>query len=144
MNRLKKSEILKEVIEFVKKEGGISVSVAAEMFGISEVTARRYLNELAEMDSLPFKRIHGGLILETGKGSIEAMFDAKLSINEEEKKRIAVKALEFIEDGDSLILDSGTTSYQLARLLGRRKGLKVITVDIKVAEELAKNPEIKT
>ena len=141
MSRSKKSEIMKKLIEFIKKEGGISVGVASEMFGISEVTARRYLNEIASMETLPVRRVRGGIILETGKGSVEFMFETKLSMNLEEKKRIAKKALEFIEDGDSLILDSGTTTYQLARLLGRRKGLKVITVDVKVAEEAAKSPE---
>ena len=141
MSRSKKSEILKNVIEFIKKEGGISISVAAEMFGISEVTARRYLNEIASLESLPIKRVRGGVILETGKGSVEFMFETKLSINSDEKKRIARKALEFIEDGDSLIIDSGTTTYQLAKFLGKRKGLKVVVVDIKVAEEAAKSPE---
>ncbi len=143
MNRSNKVYVIKELIDFLKKEGGISVKVAAEKFGISEVTARRYMNEIASMD-LPVKRVRGGLVLETIKGSVEFMFDMKLSLNEPEKKRIAKKALEFIEDGDSILLDSGTTVFQLAKLFRSKKGLKVITVDVKIAEELGKNPEIET
>ena len=144
MSRSKKIDIIRELIDFLKKEGGISIKVAAEKFGISEITARRYINEIASMESLPVRRVRGGLILETGKGSVEFMFDTKLSMNENEKKRIALKALEFVEDGDSVLIDSGTTAFQLAKLLRGKKGLKVITVDLKVAEELGKNPDIET
>ncbi len=144
MSRSKKVDIIKEMIDLLKKEGAISIKVASEIFEISEVTARRYMNEIASMESLPVRRVRGGLVLETGKGSIEFMFDTKLSLNEDAKKRIAKKALEFIEDGDSIILDSGTTAFQLAKLLKGKKGLKVITVDVKIAEELGKNPDIET
>ncbi|RKX54889.1 MAG: DeoR/GlpR transcriptional regulator [Thermotoga sp.] len=144
MSGSKKSEILRNLIDFIKKEGGISVSVASELFGISEVTARRYLNEISQMESLPLRRVRGGIVLETGKGSIEFMFDTKLSINENEKKRIAKRAAEFVDDGDSILIDSGTTAFYLARYLKGKRGLKVITVDVKVAEELAKNPDFET
>ncbi len=142
MRRKNKSEMIRRLIDFVKAEGSVSVEVAAEMLGVSEVTARRYLNEIASMD-LPVKRVRGGLVFVETKGSIEAMFEAKLSLNVDEKKRIAEEALKFVEDGDSVALDSGTTIFFLARILGKRKGLKVLAVDVKVAEELAKKPDIE-
>ena len=139
----KKIEILKNIVDILKREGSVSIKMITETFGVSEITARRYVNEISKMD-LPVKRVRGGLILETSKSSLEFMFDIKLSINEEEKRRITKKPLEFVEDGDSLILDSGTTAFYLAKELHKRKGLKVITVDVKVAEELAKNPNVET
>jgi len=83
------------------------------------------------------------------------------------KKKIAKIALNLVEDGDTLFLDSGTTIYYFAKLLGSKKGLKVVTVDVKViyyfakllgskkglkvvtvdvkvAEQLAKHPNVKT
>lgn len=104
---------------------------------VSEPTIRRDLIEILESLDLPVIRVHGGLILNVEKGGIEPLFEAKLSLMREQKQRIAQKALEFIDDGDSIILDSGTTALFLAKLLYKKKGLKVITTDIKIAHELS-------
>ncbi len=136
--------MINKLIEIVSKEGGISVGVAARTLGVSEVTARRYLNELAAHTTLPLKRVRGGILLDKSKKSLEYMFELKLSMNSKEKIRIAKRAAEFVEDGDSLMVDSGTTAYYFAKFLMGKSGLKVITVDVKVAEELAKNPDIET
>jgi len=140
---MNKSESLKIISEIIRKEGSISIKVICEKLGVSESTARRYVNELMKISSLPLKRVYGGLILDTGKGSLELMFDTKLRINIEEKRRIAEKAVEMLEDGDSVIIDSGSTAFYVARLLSKKRGLKIITVDIRIAEELGKNPDIE-
>ena len=144
MNRSNKKEMINKLIEVISKEGGISVGVAARILGISEVTARRYLNEIVSHSTLPLKRVRGGVLLDKSKKSLEYMFDLKLSMNSKEKIRIAKKASEFVEDGDSLIVDSGTTAYYFAKFLMGKNGLKVIATDVKVAEELSKNPDIET
>ncbi len=144
MRRSNKREMINKLIEIISREGGISVGVASKTLGISEVTARRYLNELASHSSLPLKRVRGGILLDKSKKSLEYMFDLKLSMNSKEKMRIAKRAAEFVEDGDSLIIDSGTTAYYFAKFLMGKRGLKVISADVKVAEELAKNPDIET
>ncbi len=144
MNRSNKKKMINKLIEIVSKEGGISVGVAARMLGVSEVTARRYLNELAAHTTLPLKRVRGGVVLDKSKKSLEYMFELKLSMNSREKMRIARRAAQFVEDGDSLIVDSGTTAYYFAKFLMGKSGLKVIATDVKVAEELAKNPDVET
>ncbi|ACR78886.1 MULTISPECIES: DeoR/GlpR family DNA-binding transcription regulator [Kosmotoga] len=141
---MNKSESLKIISEIIRKEGNVSIKMVSEKLGVSESTARRYINELIKISSLPLKRVHGGVILDTGKGSLELMFDTKLSMNAEEKKRIAQKAVNFVEDGDSIIIDSGSTAFYMAKYLSKKRGIKVISVDIRVTEELAKNPDIET
>ncbi|MEM2249758.1 MAG: DeoR/GlpR family DNA-binding transcription regulator [Candidatus Bathyarchaeia archaeon] len=132
------------ISEVLRREGTVSVKFLAETLGVSESTVRRDLQRFLKMTQLPLKRIRGGLLLDIDKGAIEPVYQAKLSIMKQEKIRIANKALEYIEDNDSIILDSGTTSLQLARLLYKKRGLKVITMDVKLAEELAAFSEIET
>lgn len=62
--------------------------------------------------------------------------------NVEEKKRIALEALELIDDGDTIILDTGTTTMELALLLGRKKNLRVITNDLLIGLFLEDNADI--
>ena len=72
------------------------------------------------------------------------MFNIKLSRLMEEKKKIAKLAATLVEDGDTVILDSGTTAYYLASELVKKKGLKIITTDIKIAEKLGRYPTVQT
>lgn len=137
-----RAERIAKIIEKLRIEGSVSVRNLSKEMHVSEPTIRRDLAEIAENLELPVLRVHGGLILNVEKGGIEPLFEAKLSLMKEQKQRIAQKALEFIDDGDSIILDSGTTALFLAKLLYQRKGLKVICVDIKVAHELSTSQNI--
>lgn len=137
-----RAERLARIVEKLRIEGSVSVKNLSKEMNVSEPTIRRDLAEIAENLELPVIRVHGGLILDVQKGGIEPLFEAKLSLMKEQKQRIAQKALEFVEDGDSIILDSGTTALFLAKLLYKKKGLKVITVDIKVAHELSLSQDI--
>jgi DeoR family fructose operon transcriptional repressor len=62
----------------------------------------------------------------------------------EEKKKVAKLAAELVEDGDTVILDSGTTAYYLAGEMVKKRGLKIITMDVKIAEKLARYPTVQT
>lgn len=135
---------LSYIFDILRREGSVSVKHLQEVLKVSEATVRRDIQAFLRMTKLPVKRVHGGLILDVDKGSIEPMYEAKLALMTKEKARIAAKALEYIEDGDSVLLDSGTTALYLARLLYKRRGLKVIVADVKIAEELARFPEIET
>ncbi|MBA7493871.1 Glycerol-3-phosphate regulon repressor [subsurface metagenome] len=111
---------------------------------VSEATIRRDLTELAGSDHFPIKRVHGGGIYSLEKLGLEPMFNIKLSRLVEEKKKIAKLAASLVEDGDTVILDSGTTAYYLASELVKKKGLKIITTDIKIAEKLGRYPTVQT
>ena len=78
------------------------------------------------------------------KSGLEPMFNIKFSQLVEEKKKIAKLAANLVEDGDTIILDSGTTAYFLASELAKKKGLKIVTMDVKIAEKLARHSNIQT
>ncbi|WP_009609672.1 DeoR/GlpR family DNA-binding transcription regulator [Caldanaerobacter subterraneus] len=141
---MNKAERIQKIFEILSSEGNASTKYLAEVLGVSEATIRRDLSKLAEDNTLPLSRVRGGVIYSLEKAGFEPMFDLKLSRMVEEKRKIAKLALNFIEDGDTLFLDSGTTIYYLAKIMGSKKGLKVVTVDVKIAAELAKHPNIKT
>jgi DeoR/GlpR family transcriptional regulator of sugar metabolism len=72
------------------------------------------------------------------------MFELKLELHRDLKEAVARAASQFVEDGDSIILDSGTTCLYLARRLLAKKRLRILTTDIKIAAELARNGDIET
>lgn len=112
----------------------------ARTFGLSESLVRRDINYLLSLNRHPdVKRVHGGIILDMSRQGLEYMFEFKLGVNHSLKVAVAKKALEFVDDEDDIIVDSGTTCLCFSRLLGCKKSLKVVVLDIKIAEELGKN-----
>ena len=141
MNRNKRFEKISEIL---KTEGNGSTKYLAAILQISEATIRRDLTELEGSGQFPVKRVHGGAIYSLEKSGLEPMFNIKLSQLMEEKKKVAKLAANLVEDGDTIILDSGTTAYYLASELVKKKGLKIVTTDIKIAEKLGRHPTIQT
>ncbi len=139
-----KSERLAKILEILRTEGNASTKYLANVLQTSEATVRRDLAELSSENNFPIERVHGGVIYSLEKAGSEPMFDLKLSQRVEEKKKIAKLAANLVEDRDTVILDSGSTCFYLAKELVRRRGLKVVTVDVKIAGELAKYPNIQT
>lgn len=141
---MNKAERIQKILEILLAEGNASTRYLAEALGVSEITVRRDVNDLCSDTNLPLKKVHGGVVYSLDKLGFEPMFDLKISRLSEEKKKIARIALELVENGDTIFLDSGTTIYYFAKILSSKKGLRVVTVDIKIAEELAQQPHIKT
>jgi DeoR family fructose operon transcriptional repressor len=139
-----KVDRLAYLAETLRQEGKVSIKDLKEKLCVSEATIRRDIQTFLKMTNLPVRRVHGGLLLDINKSSVEPLYEARLALMAEEKARIAAKALEYIDEGDSIILDSGTTSLCLARLLHNKSGLKVIATDIKLAEELARFSNVET
>ena len=133
-----------KILEILKTEGNASTKYLSGILQISEATTRRDLAELAGRGSFPISRVHGGAIYSLEKSGLEPMFNIKLSQLAEEKKKIARLAANLVEDGDVIILDSGTTTYYLASELVKKKGLKIITADVKIAEKLTRHPTVQT
>ncbi len=138
-----KRERFQKIMNILSQKGNASTTYLASLLGVSESTIRRDLNEIAKTNEM-VERVHGGLMLKSDKVGTELMFDLKLDKNIDQKRKIAKKALEFVEDGDSIILDSGSTCFQISKLLYQKKGLRVITADVKIAEELGKFAEVET
>lgn len=111
----------------------VSIPELAVRFEVSEMTIRRDLDKLA--DSGMVRRTHGGAI-STEKMAFEFDFVAQRKSHHIEKCAIAVEAAKYIEDGQRVILDTGTTTLELAHLLKDRVNLTVITPSLAVASEL--------
>ncbi len=102
--------------------GEIDVDDLARRFGVSASTVRRDLQHLS--DTKAVRRTYGGAIL--AGGSPETTLDQRLAIDGAEKQAIARAALSLIEDGETLILDAGSTVTAFGRLLVNRR-LRIIT-----------------
>jgi DeoR/GlpR family transcriptional regulator of sugar metabolism len=112
---------------------GVSISELAKEFGVSEMTIRRDLTSL-EGQSL-IQRTHGGAML-TERMMLEFDYRDRREVNRAAKRAIAAEARLLIQPGDRLILDTGTTTLELATLLRDGDRLTVITPSLAVASEL--------
>jgi DeoR/GlpR family transcriptional regulator of sugar metabolism len=121
--------ILEKLIENEK----ISIEQLGEQLHVSTMTIRRDLAFLEEEEKII--RTHGGAILKK-RLIAETSFQSKKAQNSDEKKKIAYTALNYIQDQSTILLDSGTTTLEIAKLLKNESNLTVITNDIKIASEL--------
>lgn len=122
-----------KIVEYLQENARASVQQLRKIFQVSESTIRRDLQELEDAKLL--KRTHGGAVcLETV--NFEPTFIEKEDQFQKEKESIARKAAEFIQDGDTLVIDSGTTTAYLAKELKRFANIKVVTNSIMLAQEL--------
>lgn len=127
-------ERLQEIGKYVQNNTRVSVRRICEVFGISESTARRDLNELEKRKLL--KRTHGGAICLDSVG-LEPTYVEKQDRYRDEKQRIAARAAGLIENGDSILIDSGTTTLYLAPYLTKFEKLTIVTNSIYLMEKLA-------
>jgi DeoR family transcriptional regulator, fructose operon transcriptional repressor len=125
------------ILEYVNLRRKVSVAELCEKFGVSSATIR---NDLRELDgNRLLVRTHGGAIL-LEKARFEPEAEEKEDKYAEEKRRIARAALGLIDDGDTIIVDTGTTTQKLADLLDGKPGLTVLTNDILIARRLEDHP----
>jgi DeoR/GlpR family transcriptional regulator of sugar metabolism len=117
------------LLEFIRVRGFASLPALAEALAVSESTVRRDLDFLEE--SGVAQRTHGGVFY-TGPSPKLAHFDQRQALNWDKKRQIAVAASRLIEDNDTILLDGGSTTYELAQLLVGRP-LQVVTNSLPVA-----------
>jgi DeoR family fructose operon transcriptional repressor len=129
----------KAILDFLVREGFASVAELCQMFSVSEMTIRRDLSELEKQGLL--QRTYGGAIA-TEQTFFEIAFKVKMSRLVEEKERIGQAAAEMVQDGDSVLLDSGSTTTQVAKHL-RDKRITVVTNALNIASELLDCPNIE-
>lgn len=107
----------------------VSIAELSERLGVSLVTVRNDLDVLAESGELV--RVAGGAIL-----SAQGMQSTAAISHYQEKKEIARKAAALIEDGDTLFINSGTTTQLFAKALSDKRNLNIVTNSLSVATEL--------
>lgn len=130
-------ERYEEILNILDQSKVIKVSELCDYFGVSIETIRRDLEHLESEGHL--KRVYGGAI-SLKKTSAEPSYNARFTINPEEKKAIARKTAELVKDGETLIIDLGTTTLEVAKHLRNKKNLTIITNCLSIAQELVDIP----
>jgi DeoR/GlpR family transcriptional regulator of sugar metabolism len=128
------------MIEYVRQSRVATISDLAQLFQVHEATIRRDVAELEQEGQL--KRTHGGVIVEQWMHN-EASFNERTNFELDQKMRIGQKAASLVEDGDHIIIDSGTTTLHIARNLVHRSNITVVTNDMNIAAELRDAQGIK-
>jgi DeoR family transcriptional regulator, aga operon transcriptional repressor len=128
-----------KILEIINSEGQVAVTELSKIFSVSEVTIRNDLSQL-EKKGLLIKTRGGGL--KAQRVGIDQQLNDKAKINSKEKQAIGKKAAELINDNDTIIIDSGTTTVEIAKNIGRVNNLTVITNALNIASQLIRN-EIK-
>jgi DeoR family fructose operon transcriptional repressor len=130
-----------KIMDLLERSPAVKVNELSQLLQVSEVTIRRDLQELEEVGML--KRTHGGAI-NISTASFEPTIQEKEDKCQEEKGAISNVALDLIADDDTILLDSGSTTLQVAKLLRtkRKKQLTVITNALNIAWELASTDNI--
>jgi len=129
MNLRRKTEILNHL----KENTSARVSELSDYFNVSEETIRRDL-DLLQKDGM-VSRFHGGAMM-IEKAAPEPPINLRSSENAAEKTRIGMAAAEFIKEGDTLFIGSGTTTGAMARCLNGRSDITVITNSLIVINQL--------
>ncbi len=135
MNRLLNEERRRSIIEIVNRDGRALVNELAKRFRTSQITIRKDLEVLHRHGLV--ERTHGGALPLRSGALVDPSLQDKEALHRKSKLRIAAAAAAMIEEGQSVLLDSGTTTTAIARALKGFRKLTVITNAINIATELA-------
>ena len=125
------------ILRILRTDGPATVEVLAERLSTSQATIRRDLVQLHE-DGL-LRRVHGGAVPLDDRDDLFLDVD---TVRAGEKDAIAARCAELIKDGETIMIDIGTTAYRVARQLHGRS-LTIITNSLAVVEELQDEPGIQ-
>ena len=137
MNTVERRE---QIIDLLCKEGAVSVNHLSALYGVSTVTIRNDLGYLEKKGCL--LRSYGGAILNK-QFAFDRPLQDKGRMNYDVKNAIARQAAEMVEDGDRIILDSGSTTTQMVPYLHNKRNLIVMTNAINIAYDLITNTDIE-
>lgn len=123
------------------RNGVVTVSALSKLFGVSGMTIRRDLNKLEKAGLV--RRVHGGAVSYEGV-VYEKPFLTREKEYGNEKREIGRLAADMINSGETIILDAGTTTQQIARNLANKEELTVVTHSIPVAVALSNYLRVQT
>lgn len=121
------------IIQLIQKDGKVRVDSLSDEFEVSSVTIRNDLDFLEKKGIL--HRTHGGALIRKNVYE-DPSLEEKQQKFRKEKQRIGEKAVELINDGDSILLDSGTTTMEIAQRLNGKKNLTIMTNAINISLKL--------
>jgi DeoR/GlpR family transcriptional regulator of sugar metabolism len=113
-----------KIVDYIESKKTATIPEIGKEFGVSEITVRRDLNSLSSQGMI--RKTYGGA---TAVNTFiqEPVFLQRIYENREEKKRIAAEAVRRISDGDTVLIESGSTCLELVKFLSQKKDIRVIT-----------------
>ena len=134
-----------KIIELLREQGSVVVTELAKQFNVSEVSIRTDLRILEEQNLLV--RFHGGAglpnsLIQPLEAQEETQMDERYLLSRDPKTQIAKVAASLVKEGDTIILDSGSTTMMLAMELLKIKNITVITNNLPAAFVLSDSPDI--
>jgi DeoR family transcriptional regulator of aga operon len=123
------------IIRLVQQDGRVLVEDLSRTLGISRITIRKDLDYLQRRGLL--QRTHGGALLPQPGTLFDPSLKEKETQHSKEKQRIATAAVALIQEGQCVLLDSGTTTTAIARALKKFSHLTIITNAVNIAAELS-------
>ena len=127
------------ILSFVEEKGCANIEEMASKFDVSQMTIRRDIRTLEQEDKL--RVTYGGAVSKSFLME-DIPYEKKNAVNIEEKKSIASEAFKLIREGQIVLLDAGTSTMALAKMLMRMK-VTVITPDLKIALHLSDSTTAK-
>lgn len=131
-----------KILQKLNGQNIVKVKDLAAEFEVSETTIRRDLSALEEKGIIV--RDYGGAIkVDQDSTAFEPPYDLKKNEHPEEKRKIGRLAASFIKQGDTIILDSGSTTLEVAKAINPDLSLTVVTNDLKVAMVIVEKPNME-
>jgi DeoR family transcriptional regulator of aga operon len=124
----------KSILHQINEAGQVLVHELSKEFDVSEVTIRNDLKQLEKKNMLI--RARGGAIKSTGGVGIDYRLSEKDKLNSEEKARIGKKSAQLINEHDTIIIDSGTTTMEVAKNLGHLNDITVICNALNIISQI--------
>ncbi len=140
-SRLLSEERRRKILQMIERDGQVTITDLAKRFSVSGVTVRADLDALSGAGAV--MRSHGGAVRKA-EATQDFPLRFKATLHRSEKVRIGEAAAKMVQPGETVILDSGTTTAEIARHLRELKTrpLTVITNAINIASELADAPGV--
>jgi DeoR/GlpR family transcriptional regulator of sugar metabolism len=124
----------KEILNILVEKKEVSVNLLAERLAVSGVTIRQDLNQLEKQGFI--RRVHGGAVLNDTDD-----ISTRLVFNYKQKMNIARQAAALVNEGETVLIEGGSTNALLARELTEKKGITIITPNVFIARELRENSD---
>ncbi len=135
-----KGERLYHMVEYIDDKKVVTIADLCDRFEVSKATINRDLKTLEEKRLIT--RTHGGAMSLTRGTRFEPIHAIKEKEKTIEKQAIGAYAMDFIKQGETVLLDSGTTTLELAKQIKNVSNITVITNDLKIAYILSQSDEI--
>lgn len=127
-----------QIIKILRQDGTVKIHDLSERFDVTRETARRDLYELSQSSAV--RIVRGGAVLDMTNH--ETAYDKRLNTSVFAKEAIAKTAMDYVQDGDTIYLDYGTTCLQIGKALRRYKDLTIITNSLPIVNYLYRFDDI--